>query len=610
MISEITVLARRARLLLPLFAAAIVPVACADEQIMAPHESAIPYNPSASAAACIAPPADLIAWWRGEGDANDVTGQHHGVVRGSVAFSAGMVGSTPSFNGASGHLEIADAAALDFTTALTVEAWVNPADVTSILVPIIAKWDDNTGNFRTYFLTLQSGRLRFSISENGLYDQGAADLFSPSALQAGVWQHVAATYDGTNMRLYINGQLAAERATPIRSLFANDRPLLIGAGYVGGSPLRYFSGSIDEPAVYNRALTAAEIGAIHAAGSSGKCYTPQNKSPVARVGGPYSGNEGASIALALSGTDPDGDALTYTWDLGDGTTGNGSTPPAAHRYGDDGTYAVTLIVSDSKGARDTASTSVAVANVAPVLGPIMAPTYPVAISGPVVVSADFTDAGVLDVHSAVIDWDANGTSTTSAGTVTESNGAGTVSGSRVYTTPGVYFIRITVRDDEGASASAVFQYVVVYEPNEQGFVTGGGWIDSPAGAYPADPLAEGRATFGFVSRAQYGGSRPTGTQFQFRTANFDFRSATWDWLIIAGAKAQYKGSGTINDSGDYSFILTVNDGQISGGGGVDRIRIKIWNKATGAVIYDNQMGNADNASASQAIGAGSIVIHR
>lgn len=79
--------------------------------------------------------------------------------------------------------------------------------------------------------------------------------------------------------------------------------------------------------------------------------------------------------------------------------------------------------------------------------------------------------------------------------------------------------------------------------------------------------------------------------------------------MVSGPKAQYKGSGTINDAGDYGFLLTVNDGQITGGGGVDRFPIKIWDKTTGNVVYDNQNGEALDAAASDAIEGGKIVIH-
>ena len=78
-------------------------------------------------------------------------------------------------------------------------------------------------------------------------------------------------------------------------------------------------------------------------------------------------------------------------------------------------------------------------------------------------------------------------------------------------------------------------------------MTGGGWIDSPLCAYTPDTSLIGKATFGFVSKYQKGATAPTGqTQFQFHVANMDFKSTSSQWLVISGARAQYKGSGTIN----------------------------------------------------------------
>jgi hypothetical protein len=152
--------------------------------------------------------------------------------------------------------------------------------------------------------------------------------------------------------------------------------------------------------------------------------------------------------------------------------------------------------------------------------------------------------------------------------------------------------------------------VVVYNPNG-GFVTGAGWINSPAGAYVANPGASGRAHFGFVSRYQRGTTVPAGmTDFEFRTVDMNFTSTSYEWLVVAGAKAQYKGVGTINGSGNYGFLLSAVDGQVTGGGGVDKVRIKIWDKTKGdALVYDNQQGSTDDATATTAIGAGAIVVH-
>jgi len=153
---------------------------------------------------------------------------------------------------------------------------------------------------------------------------------------------------------------------------------------------------------------------------------------------------------------------------------------------------------------------------------------------------------------------------------------------------------------------------VIYDAGA-GFVTGGGWINSPPGAYAANPALVGKANFGFVSKYKNGQSVPTGeTEFQFSAAGFNFHSTVYDWLVIAGAKAQYKGSGTINDAGDYGFMLTATDGKVNNGGGVDKFRIKVWNKATSAVVYDNNMGGSDDIDSAnpQALGGGSITVHK
>ena len=84
-------------------------------------------------------------------------------------------------------------------------------------------------------------------------------------------------------------------------------------------------------------------------------------------------------------------------------------------------------------------------------------------------------------------------------------------------------------------------------------------------------------------------------------------------IVVSGFKAQYKGTGTINGSGNYDFTLTAYDGQVGGGGGVDKFRIRITDGNNGnAVIFDNKYGvptDMDTADP-QAINGGSIVIHK
>lgn len=172
-----------------------------------------------------------------------------------------------------------------------------------------------------------------------------------------------------------------------------------------------------------------------------------------------------------------------------------------------------------------------------------------------------------------------------------------------YLAAGVYDVCLVVNDGSLDSAQAC-SMAVVYDPSA-GFVTGGGWIDSPAGAYKADETLTGKATFGFMSKYQKGASAPSGnTAFQFELAGLSFTSQSYEWLVVNknGSNAQFKGAGLINGALDpngnaYKFMLWADDGA------PDTFRIRIWweDGAGEQAVYDN--GNA------QGIGAGSIVVH-
>lgn len=260
---------------------------------------------------------------------------------------------------------------------------------------------------------------------------------------------------------------------------------------------------------------------------------------------------------------------------------------------------------------------VAEENVAPLVTAVTLPAAPVPLGTSASVTASFTDGNPGDTHTAVIGWDDG---TTSSANVSEAAGAGTASAAHVYTSPGVYTVIATVSDGDlqGLRSSSDDQpaYIVVYDPTA-GFVTGGGWFYSPAGAClwsgcAADGSTVGKASFGFVSRYKKGASTPSGnTEFQFKAGGLGFNSTSYQWLVVAGSRAQYKGEGTINGSaGTYGFLITAIDGALAGGGGVDRFRIKIWDVGTGAIVYDNQMGGAEDTDAATALGGGSIVIHK
>ncbi|MER2998157.1 MBG domain-containing protein [Pontibacter populi] len=170
---------------------------------------------------------------------------------------------------------------------------------------------------------------------------------------------------------------------------------------------------------------------------------------------------------------------------------------------------------------------------------------------------------------------------------------------------------VTVSAGGGSCSVSPVVYLPVYDP-DGGFVTGGGWINSTAGSLVGSE-ATGKANFGFVAKYKKGSSQVEGnTEFQFQSGNINFKSSAHDagTLVISGAKATYKGTGTIAGlSGTFNFMVAATDGQVYGGGGYDKFRIKIW--SGGNVIYDNGKGAAENAELGDdtKLVGGSIVIH-
>jgi len=220
---------------------------------------------------------------------------------------------------------------------------------------------------------------------------------------------------------------------------------------------------------------------------------------------------------------------------------------------------------------------------------ISAPTDPVQVGIPVAVSATFEDPDEGDTHTATWDW---GDDSSSSGTVTDHS----VYGEHVYSQPGVYILTLTVADRAGAEATATYQYIVAYDP-DGGFVTGGGWFDT----------TDGKANFGFNAKYHPDAKVPYGNT-QFQVGQMKFKADSYNWLVVSAARAQYQGVGTINNTGEYGFFITLIDGKLSGGD--DLFRIKIWDLATGEVVYDTQPGDPNYADPVTALGGGSIVVHK
>lgn len=317
---------------------------------------------------------------------------------------------------------------------------------------------------------------------------------------------------------------------------------------------------------------------------------------------------------------PCGDPSSSQCDGPDGCDGAGACASNHASVGtscDDGVSCTTDDSCDASGqcsGADDPQCSSCGTNTAPIVSPtvIAVPPVPMALGGAnVTLVASFTDTPG-QTWSCSIDW--NDGSAPDPGAVVEPTAldAGSCTGSHLFTAVGVYTVTMSVTDDCGQASAAVYRYAVVYDAS-MGFVTGGGWITSPPGAYTPNPTLTGKASFGFVARYLKGNSKaPVGvTEFHFSVANLNFQSDTYEWLVISGAKARCKGTGTVNGTGNYSFELTAWDGQEQGGGGTDRFRISISDLTRGnVVVYDNQIGSPVGDDPTTALGGGSIVIHK
>jgi hypothetical protein len=218
------------------------------------------------------------------------------------------------------------------------------------------------------------------------------------------------------------------------------------------------------------------------------------------------------------------------------------------------------------------------------------------------VSASFTYNIPTDQHTAIWNW---GDGTISTGTVSEANGSGSVTGSHVYASPGIYLVTLTVTDQRGASGSATaIPGVIVIDPLA-GSITGTGTINGP----PFD-LAFASTTAGTVTfrlDAKYVGNRPApqgDAVFAFKAAHRTFQSTSLSWLVISGATAWCEGSGTIDRAGSYGFLVSASNRGSKAG----RIRIRLWDAATGAVVYDSQPGSPINAAPTTPVSAGHITL--
>ena len=494
---------------------------------------------------------------------------------GVTRSTAGRFGGALSFNGSS-TVNIPDAPSLRLTTTMTLEAWVNPSSVTSEWRDVVYKADDN------YYL--------MATSANGGLPAGGAsfgntsattEAFGTSTLTANTWSHLAVTYDGATIRLYVNGTQVSTRAKT-GSFTASSNPLQIGGNLVYG---QFFTGLIDEVRVYNRALSATEIQSDMNAPVSGAPASGDNAPPTVAITTPTSSGSFTTTAnqLSLGGTANDNvgvASVTWSNDRGGAGTATGTTswsvPSIALQTG---TNVLTVTTKDA--ANNTSTATLTVTSGAPTGGLVAAYGFDETSGSTAADASPFGNTGTLG----------GGVTRSTAGRF---GGALSFNGSSTVNIPDAPSLRLTTTMtlEAWVNPSTVTSEWrdVVYKADDNYYLM----ATSANGGFPA-----GGASFGNTSAT----TEAFGTSTL--TAN------TWSHLAVtydgATIRLYVNGTQVSTRAKTGSFTASSNPLQIGGNlvygqfftGLIDEVRV--YNRALSATEIQSDMGRPVNQTSSGSI---------
>ena len=219
---------------------------------------------------CVPAPPGMVAWWPGDGNANDIRGENNGTLQppsNGTGFAPGEVGHAFTFDGIDDFVSVASTPALDFGTRdFTIDLWVNLNSLTGNQT-FFDKTVPGFPNSQTYLVEFNApDKLRFLVRNT---TSNELSLLATVSLQTGTWYHVAAVRQGNTSTIYLDGTQVAQQSSV--------GPIDTGAGGVATigrlseTSVRFMSGQIDELEIFSRALAIGEIKGIFNAGSAGKC---------------------------------------------------------------------------------------------------------------------------------------------------------------------------------------------------------------------------------------------------------------------------------------------------------------------------------------------------
>jgi streptogramin lyase len=242
----------------------------------------------------------LVGWWPGDGNTKDIQNGNNGLLKNGATFAPGEVGKAFSFNGINGSVNVPKSPSLDVGNQVTVDFWMNGSASNT--------FSGSEGLVATdfYGFETEGSTLAFFVSTNSGSSFAVA---STSVPPTGEWHHIAGTYDGATVDLYIDGVLQSSvgqsgsispmAANSFLTIGSEDGRTFCGASCLGN---RYFNGIIDEVEIFNRALSAAEIQTMFNAGGVGKCKPTCVSPPSGLIAWWPGDNTATDIQLGHNGT--------------------------------------------------------------------------------------------------------------------------------------------------------------------------------------------------------------------------------------------------------------------------------------------------------------------
>jgi PKD repeat protein len=463
-----------------------------------------------------------------------------GVTRGAAGAIAGDANRATTFDGTTNG-RMASGTKQDGLKVFTTEAWFRTNTTRGGKIIGFGNQNaTNSGSFDRHVYMTNTGRLVF-----GVYPGSVQTITSTAAYNDNQWHHVVASLSPSGMALFVDGASVASRAdvTTAQGYMGYWR---VGGDSLGSWPSAptsaYFAGTIDDVAVYPRALSAAEV-QNHFARGQGQV---PNEPPTANF---TFAADNLAVRFTGTSTDSDGTIAAYAWDFGDGGTSTAASPD--HRYAQSGSYQVKLTVTDDDGDSDSVTKTVtAAANVKPTAA------YTSSTNG-LAASFNGTSSSDSDGTIASYAWDFGDGATSTA-----------AQPNHTYAAAGSYQVTLTVTDDDGAT-DAVTKAVTI--------------------SVPVGPLAED--AFGRTVTDGWGTADTGGAWTRYGTASiFSVNNGAGQMRVVAGASGPRVALQSVGSTSTRTTVKVSADKIADGGGSF----VSVGGRATGTNDYRAKVKIASN----------------